>query len=227
MDAGRFESSRRPFQLHRAIRAVLQPIVVSTTARNLGLNISLDPRVDELQAQHSLWLTDPPQAAEDGLWVIGDELRLRQVLTNLTSNAVKFTPDGAGEIRVTSKLIEVRETDDTDARRAEIEEELEREMAHFETGGPSVPPHLMLGEKKISFGAESGRSGEKPSPIGKSNTPGGRQHVLVIRLEVQDCGPGGGCSQLRGSVWIRLTLTHSQTVRPNRQETIPALRAGE
>jgi signal transduction histidine kinase len=96
MDAGRFESSLRPFALHRAIRAVAGPIGVNAGAKRLPLELSLDPALDAL----------PGVAPEgEGLWVVGDEMRLRQILTNLASNAVKFTPPGAGPIRLVTKLI--------------------------------------------------------------------------------------------------------------------------
>lgn len=52
--------------------------------------VSLDARRKQLR----LVLDLPP-----GIWVTGDETKLRQVVLNLLSNAVKFTPEG-GEIRV-------------------------------------------------------------------------------------------------------------------------------
>jgi signal transduction histidine kinase len=95
MDAGRFESSPRPFALHRAIQSIMGPVGVATAAKQLPLVVELDPAIDAL--------ADGEQS--EGLWVIGDEIRLRQVLTNLTSNAVKFSPEGGGPIRVVTKLL--------------------------------------------------------------------------------------------------------------------------
>ena len=80
MDAGKFEHSPRPFPLHRAIRAMLGNVLVATKAKGLELDIELDAAIDQLATGVN--------ENEDGLWVVGNEIRLRQILTNLASNAV-------------------------------------------------------------------------------------------------------------------------------------------
>jgi signal transduction histidine kinase/CheY-like chemotaxis protein len=98
MDAGRFESSSQPFNFHRAINALVASLKVAATAKRLNLDVSLDERIDNL-----------PQSIEmhgqRASYVIGDEIRLRQVLTNIASNAVKFSREGRGGIKVRTRLI--------------------------------------------------------------------------------------------------------------------------
>lgn len=75
VESGRIKLEPRPFDLRQAIEDVLH--VLGPTAREKGLAFEsqLDARL-------------PPV-------VLGDPERLKQVLINLTGNAIKFTPEGA------------------------------------------------------------------------------------------------------------------------------------
>ncbi|KZO96568.1 hypothetical protein CALVIDRAFT_549576 [Calocera viscosa TUFC12733] len=97
MDSGRFESSPRPFPLHRAINSMLGNVRVATTSKHINLEVDLDEGIDQLGDE---------AIGERHLWIVGDEIRLRQVVTNLASNAIKFTPD-SGSIKVVTKLLKV------------------------------------------------------------------------------------------------------------------------
>lgn len=98
MDAGRFEQNNQPFHFHRAINALVAGLKVATAAKRLSLDVDLDNRIDNL-----------PQSVDwngsKATFVIGDEIRLRQVLTNIASNSCKFNPEGKGGIRVSTRLI--------------------------------------------------------------------------------------------------------------------------
>lgn len=74
IEAGKLEVERVPFQLHSVINTVQS--IVSFTTRDKGLDLQMD--------------------VEEGLpeWVMGAPSRLQQVLLNLMSNAIKFTPQG-------------------------------------------------------------------------------------------------------------------------------------
>ena len=79
LDAGRLELRNEPFDLHDCIESVLRQYPPDAR-RGLGLGLSIGPRVPRL--------------------VIGDALRLRQSLTNLVTNALKFTPHGGVQVSV-------------------------------------------------------------------------------------------------------------------------------
>jgi PAS domain S-box-containing protein len=81
IEAGRLELREREFVLVSALNDACAPFVYLAAQRDLALEISVE-------------------ASARGRW-LGDELRLRQVIANLVSNAVKFTQSGT--VAVTAK----------------------------------------------------------------------------------------------------------------------------
>ena len=83
LDAGKLELEQRPFELVNIIEETIDVIRPKTEAKDITLMVDVDP------ASHTE--------------VIGDVYRLRQILTNLLGNAVKFTPN-LGDISLLVKL---------------------------------------------------------------------------------------------------------------------------
>lgn len=90
------ENVPRPFPIHRSIATILDLIGVQTESRHISLVRNLDPRIDHVGLD----------SQEEGLWVVGSELRLQQVITNLATNAVKYTPEGAGPVTVATHFLD-------------------------------------------------------------------------------------------------------------------------
>jgi PAS domain S-box-containing protein len=83
IEAGRLDIHRAPFSLRGAVNEVLQ--LVRHRAKEKGLEL----------------ITGVSDETPDAL--VGDALRIRQILTNLVGNAVKFTDRGRVEVRVDSR----------------------------------------------------------------------------------------------------------------------------
>ena len=93
-EAGALTLESRPFDLRSALSCQVQLVAETMAAQNLTLRQELDPNLPEV--------------------MVGDELRLNQILLNLLSNAVKFSRDG--EIVLSARLAER----DGDSARIEV-----------------------------------------------------------------------------------------------------------
>ncbi|CAG8477929.1 19556_t:CDS:10 [Racocetra fulgida] len=86
IEAGRMNIEQIPFSLRSAVFGVLKTLAVKANQRKLDLIYNVDNGI-------------PDQ-------LIGDPLRLRQVITNLIGNAVKFTTEGEVVLSVNTQSIE-------------------------------------------------------------------------------------------------------------------------
>ncbi|MFN3513119.1 MAG: ATP-binding protein [Phenylobacterium sp.] len=84
IEAGKLELESAPFDIERLGRQLY--MLWSETARAKGLELSLT--------------VDPGLPS----WVAGDAVRVRQVVTNLVSNALKFTQQGIVSLRLTPAI---------------------------------------------------------------------------------------------------------------------------
>lgn len=83
IEAGRLQVDCHPFNLHTCVTSAIALLAHQCTQKGIELTWFIDPEV--------------PQYIE------GDSYRLRQILTNLVSNAVKFTDVGQVSVRVTAR----------------------------------------------------------------------------------------------------------------------------
>ncbi len=81
IEAGKLELEHHPFELHTCIEEALDLLAPKAAEKNLDLAYSVDDSIPRV--------------------LVSDDVRLRQILVNLISNAVKFTPRGEVLVEVT------------------------------------------------------------------------------------------------------------------------------
>ena len=80
IEAGKMEMDYQPFMLDRVMEDISLVMKMKAREKSLGFDISIDDDVSNM--------------------LIGDSQRLRQILINLTNNAVKFTDHGKIDVHV-------------------------------------------------------------------------------------------------------------------------------
>jgi two-component system, sensor histidine kinase len=80
LDAGKLEVRMAPMNLHDAVNASAQLIGLRADEKGIKFDVKLGPNTDGL--------------------IMGDSIRLRQIISNLTSNALKFTEKGTISVAV-------------------------------------------------------------------------------------------------------------------------------
>lgn len=88
VEAGRMTMEAVTYSLRQTVFGILKTLVVRASQNNLDLTYDVEPDI-------------PDQ-------LIGDSLRLRQVITNLVGNAIKFTPskvDKKGHVSLSCRLL--------------------------------------------------------------------------------------------------------------------------
>jgi PAS domain S-box-containing protein len=80
IEAGRMLLDEDPFNLAESTKSVIKMLSLRAHAKNLDLTYEIDPQLPEI--------------------LYGDSVRVRQIMTNLIANAIKFTSTGGVRVRL-------------------------------------------------------------------------------------------------------------------------------
>ncbi|KAL0956096.1 hypothetical protein HGRIS_002265 [Hohenbuehelia grisea] len=211
MDSGILEFSSRPYGFHQAIRSLVTPLRMAAHARKLDFEVTLDPRIDEITGRAVAASFDEPYTADPTQsLVVGDETRLRQVITNLASNACKFTPPD-GKVSISTQLIWPSSIHPSEAAH------LERIVVRIEVtdNGYGINAYEMERSKLFSAFNQTERGRQQ----------GGKGTGLGLALVRQIVKLSGGRLGVRSQVgkgstfWVELPLNIGRKVKLSYEDT--------
>ncbi|WRT66117.1 uncharacterized protein IL334_003070 [Kwoniella shivajii] len=179
MESGKFAQARKPFEFHKSIQLVALSHRMQAQMAGIDLIVDLDRDIDKM-----------------GGVFVGDEMRLRQVASNLVSNSIKFTDTGS--VRIVTKLLYPRmeptpavELDDP-LRQAAVNLQKQQEIEQTErTERLALHGGLGHGGMDVEKGSvhleiqRQGRDIEKEREEERR-----RVQKVVVRVEIHDTGVG-------------------------------------
>lgn len=171
IESGNLTLEQKPFDLHVCIESALDLMAPQATAKGLELLYEIDPCLPHT--------------------VVGDLTRLRQILWNLVSNAVKFTEHGQILVSVTGAASPSGPTD------------------HAQPCEQAAPWNLRFCVSDSGIGIPKDRIGELFRPFSQADpslarTHGGTGLGLAISQRL--------CQLMDGEIWLESTLGQGTSV---------------